>query len=448
VAVDLNVKNLDWDGVEVVWVEDNNFPTYTFMVYLGEGALADEKNKLGQTMLTFDLLTSGTTKYSQKALSDKLDFLGTDISASVTHEYTTMGFGGLVKDINEVTDLFCHVLNEANYLPSEIKSEKSKIKSSLKNLVASHSELANRIFRELSLQGTPFATPTDGNLSSLANISRSSLMNTKNYFLKKVYKKVFISGPKEVLGAKESFVKNCAWGSQKELFRRNSLKAVTRADVKKSKKSDRIDLYFTSVKGANQAQIRMGDLLSVDLFKGDKLYLSKFTSTLLGGSFTSLLMQELRVKRGLTYGAYAIASPQALYGRSLVTTSTRNETLLQALYVTRDTLNGLEKGNISDQRFLGVKQYLKGSHLFPFEGQASFLSNLMALDHLQRPYTELYDFPKIIDGFKLEDIKGFAENVFNWGEMKIYVLGDPSLKEQIKNSNLFNIIEAPYKDYL
>ena len=77
---------------------------------------------------------------------------------------------------------------------------------------------------------------------------------------------------------------------------------------------------------ANQAQIRVGRYLTYDESKKDHELMS-LASKYMGGGFTSRLMQELRVKRGLTYSAGAYASTQKTYGRSGISTFTKNNTL-------------------------------------------------------------------------------------------------------------------------
>ncbi|MCB9091170.1 MAG: insulinase family protein [Halobacteriovoraceae bacterium] len=444
-ALDYGIVNYDWDGLDVVWVEDNKFPTYDIIVYFGEGALGDEKKREGQTSFMFDLMSHGTDKYSQAQLADKLDFFGTSFGSEVTHEYSILSYSGLSKDVLPVTELLCHTMRNATYPQKELDSYRSKVKGSLKNLVANHGSLANRIFRRVTLDGTPFSTETAGNLSSIDNITRESLLGMKDYFNNRVYKKVFITGPSDVLKVKDLFIKNCRWGG-KDLYRRNKI-ANVKADLSK-KTYEKIPLYFASVKGANQAQIRVGNALPTDFFKGDSYNLSQLTSTLLGGSFTSLLMQELRVKRGLTYGAYSAAAPQALYGRSVLSTSTRNDSVLEALYTIRDTLQSLTEGKVDSEKIEGTKQYLKGNHLLQFESNYSFLANLVTLDHLGIDYSEIKKFPAKIDSYSREQVIQLAKNIFNWSSQLVFVLGDNSVKEKLLKSNIFDVREINVTNYL
>ena len=64
--IDDNVKKLDWNGIEVVWLEDNSLPTYDVTVYFNEGSLGETAQLAGVGEFMFQQLTSGTTRYTQK----------------------------------------------------------------------------------------------------------------------------------------------------------------------------------------------------------------------------------------------------------------------------------------------------------------------------------------------------------------------------------------------
>ena len=159
-------------------------------------------------------------------------------------------------------------------------------------------------------------------------------------------------------------------------------------------------------------------------------------------------MQELRVKRGLTYGAYSAAASQALYGRSVITTSTKNESLLEAIYTIRDTLKMLQSGNVPKEKVVGSKRYLVGKHLLQYEKSSSFLSNLVLYDHLGKRYSDLQNFSDNIDRYEYKEVIYQGQELFNWDQQIVFILGDHSLLKQIKKSQLFDVKEVKVKDYL
>ena len=72
-GIEDNIKRLNWNGMDVVYIEDNRFPTYDLVFYFADGALSDEPGRKGLTYHAFNLLDSGTAKMSQKDILDQFE---------------------------------------------------------------------------------------------------------------------------------------------------------------------------------------------------------------------------------------------------------------------------------------------------------------------------------------------------------------------------------------
>lgn len=105
-----NIKKLDWDGLEVVWLKDERYPVYNMSVYFADGALSDSPSRRGETAAALNLLNSGTRRYDQKEINENLEFFGVDFGAHVTHEFSSYSISGLVKDLIPTTKLLCHLM--------------------------------------------------------------------------------------------------------------------------------------------------------------------------------------------------------------------------------------------------------------------------------------------------------------------------------------------------
>jgi zinc protease len=68
-----NVEKFRWDDLEIVWLPEERHPTYVLTVYFADGALSDGADK-GTTETMFNLISSGTRRFSQKDIADNLEF--------------------------------------------------------------------------------------------------------------------------------------------------------------------------------------------------------------------------------------------------------------------------------------------------------------------------------------------------------------------------------------
>ena len=212
------IHQLKWNDLEVVWVEDERFPTYNISIYFADGALSDGSKK-GTSNAVFTLLTSGTNRYSQKDIVDNLEYYGVSLAPALTHGYATVSYGGLVKDIVPVSKKICHLFAQATYPRKEIvKSTKLAIER-LRNLVNDPASLTRHIFRQLSLDKTPYHYPVQGKIKDIKRLRSKKIRKHLDYFNKKVKKRIYISGPSEILSVKNVFLNDCNWKGQGKFIR-------------------------------------------------------------------------------------------------------------------------------------------------------------------------------------------------------------------------------------
>jgi len=437
-AVDYPVEKSQWGNLEVVWLEDDRYPTYTISVYFADGALSDEKGKAGETSSMFDLLTHGTRRFSEGQISDVLDYYGVSYGSNVVHEYSTFTFAGLIKDLVPTSKLFCHIFRDANFPKGEVKKYKGRLRSSLRNLVSSPSELANRVFRKVSLGDSPYQNPPGGTIRSIKKIYRGTLKQKRIYFNKQVKKRIYITGPKQTHVVKNIFLNDCEWGQESETFVRKHSYISQKGKKKTS------PIYLVPVPKSNQSQVRVDRILEESELKTPDL--SSLSSGFLGGGYTSLLMKEARVKRGLTYGISAFASGQRGYGRLGIMTSTKSGSTVEMLNVIKQTLEKVGNGDIDKVAFQRAVSYLAGSSLFKFEKNSAFLGNLLFFDHTGREYDELYNYPKTIRAFTQKDVSHKVKELFSWDKQDIVIIGDKKLKKSLSKIRPVKILN--YKNYL
>lgn len=426
-----SVSRMKWKDLEVVWVEDDKFPKFTASIYFQDGAMSD--SIAGITQTTFDQLTAGTSKENQRQLSEFFDFYGARLRHSVTHEYSVFSVQALTKDIAPVMGKVCEIFKDAQFPENELNSHISRAKSGLKNLVTSHASLADRVFRQVSLEGTPYAIPTEGTLESFDKMTPNLLKERLN-LLNKTRKVLYLAGPSDVKDIRKVIEKNCQWTNE-----------VKMAPVELKKPEAQSALYLVEVPNANQAQIRVGRYLTLNEFE-NKHEQFQFMSRFLGGGFTSKLVQELRVKRGLTYSAGAYASMQRDYGRAGIMTFSKNETTAEAISLIRTVLGEVSAGQFEDQEFTHQKGHQIGGYAFAFEETNALLGQIMLYDHQKRPLSELVSFPKVIEKITKSELASSNMEVFRWDRQTIVVVGDKSLAKSLSRIRPVRVIK--YQDYL
>jgi zinc protease len=112
-----------------------------------------------------------------------------------------------------------------------------------------------------------------------------------------------------------------------------------------------------------QSQIRIGNI-GTGRDTPDYFELT-VANSMLGGGFTSRLMDEIRVNRGLSYGARSSLGQYRYGGYFAVITYTKNATLRETIDVALDQVRMMSDEPVGDEELAGSMRYISG--LFPFD---------------------------------------------------------------------------------
>ena len=429
------VQKIDWNGIPVIFLEDSRFPTYDLSIYFAEGARSDHLQRSGETAAMFNLLTAGTTRYDQKEILDNLDFFGASYGAHVTHEYSSYQVSGLLKDVIPTMKKICHLFKEATFPREVVKQEVTRAVSALNNLISDHGTLTSRIFRELSMQGTPYASHVEGKIQSLKGITTQSLKSKLKTFNRSVAKRIYLTGPKKLLQIKDIISNECGWQGEGERPKRKTA-------VKTFPQGPQI--YLVTVPRANQAQVHIGRYLNAN--EGTSAALNSLLSDYMSGGLSAKMLRELRTKRGLIYSGRVLIGKHRDYGRALISTYTRNEKTVELINVIKEIFKKAASGKMTQREFTRTRGRLVGKYPFMFEENASFLEQLLTLDHTERSYKEFFNFRENVSKLEIDDMAAGYKEIFDWNKMTILVLGDISLKDSLDNLGFVTVKD--YKNFL
>jgi len=415
-----NVQNLNWNGLDVAYLEDNQTPTYDIIMYFADGALSDKTQK-GVSKWMFSNLDIGTNRYSRNEINDSLEFYGASWGPYVSHEYTTYHLSGLYKDIKPTLKKICHLFNDATFPNKELVKQKRLTKNSLQNIVNSPAAIIQKAFREISLAQTPYRYPVNGKLKDFKRITRQKLLRKLKYFNKEVYKKIYIRSPKGIKSIASIFNEDCHWnGSSK--YKRNKV-------FQKSKFKHKITLV--TVPKANQARVMIGRYLNFPANRNGAL--DNLSTQILGdGGFSSMLMQKLRVEHGLTYGASSSIGYQKNYGRVIISTFTKNENIIKLLNLLNKVIDDAKKGNFSKDYLENSKNALIGSFPFKFENKNRYLQQLLFLDHQGESYDYLTTYQDKVSKFNSSDVTNKLKFILDSNKIETVILGPKSLYKVLK----------------
>jgi Peptidase M16 inactive domain len=184
---------------------------------------------------------------------------------------------------------------------------------------------------------------------------------------------------------------------------------------------------------AVQTQIRIG---RIAIRRADPEFLPlDVTNHIFGGSYNSRLNTEVRIKKGLTYGA-----------SSAVETYTRTEATVDATKLLMDLLTGMSQGKISQKELDFARDYLAGVYPIESETAEQVADRVLTVAAFDLPADYNQTYPVNIRATSLEQVQATARKYFTTGDLDIVLVGNVSafrdaLKKQFAGAE---ITEVPF----
>ncbi|WP_164880923.1 M16 family metallopeptidase [Aestuariirhabdus litorea] len=389
------------NGARVYFVAAPELPMVDLRLVFDAGSARDG-DQAGLAMMTSGLIGEGTRQLDAGQISEGFEGLGAEFGASA---YRDMGIVSLRSlsasaQLQPALALFTQVVSEPNFPEDALARTKNQAIASLEYQQQRAGELANlRFFSDL-YGDHPYATPSRGTQESLEAMTQADLQG----FFQRYYvaRNLVISLVGDLdRRAAEAIVEQVSL----------SLASGEPAPALPEPPSLEGPIQTHIDHNSQQTQILIGGL---GVAKGDPDYAALYVGNeiLGGGGFGSRLMEEVREKRGLTYGVYSHFAPMRERGPFLVSLKTRADQTELALQVVNETLSGFLAEGPTEQELKTAKQNILGSFPQTTASNSSIVGQLGSIGFYDLPLDQLEQFLSEIESVSLEQIRAaFARHL-------------------------------------
>ena len=391
-----SVKNINIkeSTVPVVFEEGKYIPIVSIqLVFQNAGHLSNTIDGLAD--MSAKLLNEGTKKEGSIGFATKLDAHAVDLHAGVGRESFVLELSSLKSEFPYAVERLAELLKDPNFTEDALAQIKHQKMGWLTQKQSDFDYIASSDLRKTLFKGTALAKPYDGTVES---ISAMKLEDIKNFIATQLgYNNVIA-----VVGGDITFKE--AQGHLEKIL--TLLPKVVRKKAETLKASNKKELNLIHEE-TDQANIFFGSPFNYS-YKEEDQYKAKIAEYLLGGAgFGSRLMEEIRVKRGLTYGVYAslrrTKSVSYLSGYLQTKLATQDE----AKDLIQSVVDDFVKKGITGEELEATKKFLLGSE--PLRTET--LSQRLGRAYNDYYYERSQDFSKEqlekIDSVTLKEMNDF-----------------------------------------
>ncbi len=396
------------NGLKVFVIENRKLPTVTFSLILDRDPILETSN-VGYIEFAGQLLRRGTTSRTKTQIDEEIDFIGANLNTSSS----SISGSSLTKHFDKLMNIFSDVLLNSNFNQEELDKLK---KQSLSGLAAAKDEpdaIAGNL-RKILTYGSDHPY---GELMTEQTVDAINLELCKNY-----YKEYFrpnigllaLVGDINVDEAKKLVTKYLAKWEKKDVkpieYKSPSAPLVTK-----------VGLFNRSA----SVQSVVSVAYPVDLKKNSEdLIKASVMNTLLGGTFSARLNQNLREKNGYTYGAGSSLSSDKLVGSFTASATVRNAVTDSAITEIFNEMKRLRNEKVSDVELDRIKNFLNGSFSRSLESPQTIARFALNIEMSKLPKDYYKNYLKNLSNVTADDIQEMAKKYLKPNNAHVVVVGN------------------------
>ncbi len=381
------------NGAKVFYSHAPQLPMVDVIVTFAAGSAYDGQH-WGLASMTNALLEGGTAKHDEEQVAEGFNRLGAQFGTSIGRDRASLSLRTLTRQpiLDQAVALFSEVLTQPAFPKEVLERVKANTLTGLKVAETRPGTHLNRLFWR-TLYGThPYSHPVSGTLETLPLLTRQQVQD----FYRRYY--VARNGQIVIAGA---LSKTQAKALAERIM--GQLPAGTPAPALPAPKplqaAQRAEMPFA----ATQTYLMMGQL---GVRRGDADYYALFLGNHLfgGAGFSSLLMEEVREKRGLVYGVSSYFIPLKVEGPWVIRLSTQHARAEEAEQVVRETLKRFMR-QIDPEQLQAIKDNLLGGWPLRFDSNRKIAGYLDMIGFYSLPLDYLERFPEAIQRLTVEDVQ-------------------------------------------
>jgi zinc protease len=371
-----------------------DLPLVSLSVAFRMGALADPEGAEGTTRLMARLMRRSGGGRSAEVIDTEIDSLGGSISADVSGSNVVFHATVIARSLDRFVELLSDVLARPGLGEEEFERLKRETEAELVESLDDDRTLVRRWFRRRMFEGHPYGRPVSGTVSSLKRITLDTV--------RAQYRRLIVPANAVVSASGHISAEKAAEVSERLLAGLNPGPAI--ADQTPDPKApEGRRLVLVDKPERTQTQIIIGGLGSHPS-DPDHFALS-VANTAFGGTFTARLMNEVRSKRGWSYGAYSNLPYDRRRQDFSMWTFPKASDAAECIKLELGLLEAWRDEGITKTELAWSKRYLVRSHAFAIDTASKRAS--LALD------TALYDLPPGYYERYLDSIKGVTLEAAN-----------------------------------
>ena len=399
-------------GISAWLVEDHNIPFVALELRFRGGTSLDVANRRGAINLMVGLLEEGTGDLDARGFATARDELAASFDYSAYDDAISVSARFLTETQNEAMVLLKGSLVAPNFTEVAINRVRAQVVAGLTSDTKDPDTIVSLRFDALAFGDHPYGSGSDGTIESVSALTRDDLNAAHLGTLTR--DRVYVAAVGDISADQLT-----------ALLDRLLSELPDSGRALPSKVDYGLGGGTTVVDFDTPQSVAIFGQRGIERDHPDFFAAYLVNQILGGGSFESRLMEEVREKRGLTYGVYSYLLPKDFSNLYIGRVASANNRIAEAIAVIRAEWARMANSGVTQDELRRAKTYLTGSYPLRFDGNGPIANIMVGMQMQGLPVAYITSRNDKINAVTLEDANRVAQQLLDPEGLHFVVVGRP-----------------------
>lgn len=399
-------------GIKAWLVEEHGIPFTALEIRFRGGTSLDAPGKRGATMLMASLLEEGAGDLDSRGFADARDDLAAKLKFDAGADMVTVSAQMLTENRDAAVALLKQALIDPSFDQDAVDRVRGQIMSIIDNKASDPSAIASETMAAMTYGDHPYGSSDLGTKDTVNSLTRDDIIAAKAASMTR--NRLYVSAVGDISPADLGTLLDRLLGDLPE----TGAPLPAHANAAFTGGTRVVDF------DTPQSAIQFGQ---PGLKLSDPDYYAAFVlNQIVGGSgFTARLMDEVREKRGLTYGVSSDLVTMDLGESWMGSLASSNDKAAEAIKVIRQVWADVATKGVTQAELDAAKTYMTGSYPLRFDGNDTIAGILVGMQMEGFPIDYPANRNSLIEAVTLDDVNRVAREKMQADKLTFVVVGKP-----------------------
>ena len=399
-------------GIDAWVVEERSIPFIAMEVRMEGGGNLDRPGKRGAVNLMMALLEEGSADMDAHSFQEAREALAASYSFDAYDDTVTVSTRCLTENADDAIALLRQALVAPRFDEDAVERVRGQVLAGIESDAKNPNRIAGDTFYALAFPDHPYGSDMNGTAESVAGLTREDMVQAHRDAVTRAAIHVSVVGDADAEEAARMI-------------------DALLADLPAEAPDGPPDVEFGLAGGVTVIDFPTPQSVALFGHTGmERDHPDFFAAYVLnhilgGGSFESRLMNEVREKRGLTYGVSTFLVPRQRAEMVLGQVASSNDRIAEAIEVIRAEWARIASEGVTEEELEAAKTYITGEYPLRFDGNGPIAEIMVGMQQVGLATDYVFNRNSFIEAVTLDDVNRVAAELLDAEALHFVVVGQP-----------------------